>query len=46
MWWGDQTWEEMMVAWFGVLVDKSSDPRKVVTYTPKYSGAAWRGESR
>jgi len=46
VWWGDQTWEEMMVAWFGVIVDKSSDPRKVVTYTPKHSGAAWRGESR
>jgi hypothetical protein len=33
----------MMVAWFGVLVNKSSDPRKAVTYTPKDSGAAWRG---
>ncbi len=31
--WGDQTWEEMMVAWFGVLVDPSTDPRKVVRYT-------------
>jgi hypothetical protein len=32
VWWGDQTWEEMMVAWFGVIVDKSADPRKVVRY--------------
>ncbi len=31
--WGDQTWEEMMVAWFGVLVDRSADPRKVVRYS-------------
>jgi hypothetical protein len=30
--WGDQTWEEMMVGWFGVLVDRSADPRKVVRY--------------
>ena len=45
VWWGDQTWEEMM-AQFGVLVDKSADPRKVVTYTPKYSGAVVRGEFR
>ena len=35
--WGDQTWEEMMVAWFGVIVDKSADPRKVVTYTRRLS---------
>jgi hypothetical protein len=33
VWWGDQTWEEMMVPWFGVIVNKSADPRKVVTYT-------------
>jgi hypothetical protein len=31
--WGDQTWEEMMVAWFGVVVDRSADPRKVVSYS-------------
>jgi hypothetical protein len=35
--WGDQTWEEMMVAWFAVIVDKSADPRKVVTYTRRLS---------
>jgi hypothetical protein len=33
VWWGDQTWEERMVPWFGVIVNKSADPRKVVTYT-------------
>ena len=32
--WGDQTWEEMMVPFFGVIVNKSADPRKIVTYTP------------
>ena len=21
VWWGDQTWEEMMVPWFGLVVD-------------------------
>ncbi len=42
VWWGDQTWEEMMVGWFGVIVDKSVDSRKVVTYAPRYSGAAHR----
>jgi hypothetical protein len=46
VWWGDQTWEEMMVGWFGVIVDKSADPRKVVKYTPKYSGAGHVGLQR
>ena len=38
VWWGDQTWEEMMVPWLGVLVDRSQDPRFVVAYTPEFSG--------
>jgi hypothetical protein len=38
VWWGDQTWEEMMVPWFGVIVDKRQDPTTVVTYTPEFSG--------
>ena len=33
--WGDQTWEEMMVAWFGVVVERGEDPRKIVRYTGK-----------
>lgn len=37
VWWGDQTWEEMMVPWFGVIANKSADPEKVVTYTPEMS---------
>jgi hypothetical protein len=44
--WGDQTWEEMMVPWFGVIVNKSADPRKVVRYTPKHSGAGHVGLHR
>ena len=28
--WGDQSWEEMMIGWFGVLVDVNSDPAKIV----------------
>jgi hypothetical protein len=39
VWWGDQTWEEMMVPWFGVIVNRSADPRKVVRYSPRYSEA-------
>ncbi len=38
VWWGDQTWEEMMVAWFGVIVDKSVDPSKVVVYYSSQPG--------
>jgi len=28
--WGDQSWEEMMIGWFGVIVDAKADPAKVV----------------
>ena len=28
--WGDQSWEEMMIGWFGVLVDANADPAKIV----------------
>lgn len=38
VWWGDQTWEEMMVPWFGVVVQKDQDPKVVVAYTPEFSG--------
>jgi hypothetical protein len=38
VWWGDQTWEEMMVPWFGLLVDKVQDPKKVASYPPEFSG--------
>jgi hypothetical protein len=30
--WGDQTWEEMMVPFLGVIVDPHVDPKKVVAY--------------
>ncbi|MBV8728217.1 MAG: thiol-disulfide isomerase [Acidobacteriia bacterium] len=36
VWWGDQTWEEMMVSWFGMLVDRAQDPKKVVRYVPEF----------
>lgn len=29
---GTQTWEEMMVPFFGVVIDARSDPRKVMTF--------------
>jgi hypothetical protein len=42
VWWGDQTWEEMMVPWFGVLVDANGSPENVVAYTPEFSGCSPR----
>jgi hypothetical protein len=24
--WGDQSWEEMMIGWFAVVVDPKADP--------------------
>ena len=35
VWWGDQTWEEMMVPWFGVIVNRDLDPTKVMAYAPE-----------
>lgn len=35
VWWGDQTWEEMMVPWFGVLARPNTDASKLVTYAPE-----------
>jgi hypothetical protein len=32
VWWGDQTWEEMMVPWFAVLAGPDADASKLVTY--------------
>jgi hypothetical protein len=32
--WGDQTWEEMMIPIFGVVVDANVDPKKAVVYSP------------
>ncbi len=27
--WGDQSWEEMMIGWFGVAIDAKADPMKL-----------------
>ena len=32
VWWGDQTWEEMMIPYFGVIVKSSTKPGKIVAY--------------
>ena len=40
VWWGDQTWEEMMIPYFGVLVKNNVDPEKIVAYGLSYSGAS------
>jgi hypothetical protein len=37
VWWGDQTWEEMMTPFFGVIVDRSAKPSKVVRYTAEFT---------
>ena len=29
--WGDQTWEEMMGNWIGLLIDRTIDPNQVIT---------------
>jgi len=39
VWWGDQTWEEMMIPFFGVIVDPSIDPKKIVAYPREFAGA-------
>jgi len=35
VWWGDQTWEEMMVPWFGVLAGKRADREKLIRYASR-----------
>jgi hypothetical protein len=37
--WGDQTWEEMMIPFFGVIVDPGADPKKVVAYPRKFASS-------
>jgi hypothetical protein len=35
--WGDQTWEEMMVPWFGILVPNDADAAKVIGYPRSFA---------
>jgi hypothetical protein len=37
--WGDQTWEEMMIPFFGVIVDPVADPKKVVAYPREFAAS-------
>lgn len=39
VWWGDQTWEEMMIPFFGVIVDPDVDPNNVVAYPREFTAA-------
>jgi hypothetical protein len=32
--WGELTSEEMMLPWFGVIVDRDADPREIASYQP------------
>jgi len=34
VWWGDQTWEEMMIPYFGVVVRNNAKPEKIAAYLP------------
>ncbi len=38
VWWGDQTWEEMMAPWFGVLAKRDADSSELVKYAPEVRG--------
>jgi hypothetical protein len=33
VWWGEQTWEEMMGAFFGLVIDSNVDPRRIAAYS-------------
>jgi hypothetical protein len=37
--WGDQTWEEMMIPFFGVIVDPGADPKNVVAYPLEFAAS-------
>jgi hypothetical protein len=37
VYWGDQTWEEMMVPWFGIVVPNTADAAKVVDYPRSFA---------
>jgi hypothetical protein len=40
VYYGEMTWEEMMLGFFGVVVDKDADPKKIISrQPPKASGA-------
>jgi hypothetical protein len=42
VWWGDQTWEEMMIPFLGVIVDPDVDPTKVIGYSREFAGGGRR----
>ncbi len=37
--WGDQTWEEMMIGWFGVVVDTNVKSQDVIGRGPRRAGS-------
>jgi len=42
VWWGDQTWEEMMIPFLGVIVDPDVDPTKVIGYSREFASGGRR----
>jgi hypothetical protein len=39
--WGDQTWDEMMLGWFAVVVDARVEPQRLVTIPSRVPGLNW-----
>jgi hypothetical protein len=38
--WGDLTSQEMLVPWFGVVIDHDADPGQIASYGPKKTAVA------
>jgi hypothetical protein len=38
IYYGNMTWEEMMFPFFGVVVDKSVDPKKIIKSGARFAG--------
>ena len=38
VYYGNMSWEEMMFPFFGVVVDKNTDPRKIINFGGAFSG--------
>jgi hypothetical protein len=39
--WGDQTWDEMMLGWFAIVVDSTLSPQGLVTIPSRVPGLDW-----
>jgi hypothetical protein len=39
---GEQSWEEMQAAWIGLVLDRNTDPKKVLTQNPGDESVFWQ----